>query len=167
MTYLRHASRHVHHTVANHLTARLTELGWLTAGSVPFDAPPLQIKRTAGPLKDVRSGEVRITLGDERAPDLEEMGGPLSTQDYPVFVDCFLDTEATCLALASDVRDVFLGRLGNRFIPVINQITSTPVEGWVIEFDDVERVRPESSMALHWQVVKVTAVTAFPETVFA
>lgn len=165
MTYLRHAARHIHHTVADHIETRLDSLGWTSAAATPFGATPVSVKRTAGHAKDITAGQVRISLGDEYMPQEQEMGGPLTRQDVPLFVDIFMDREAIALALACDVRDICLGRLGGgtRFLPVINQVNDTAVPGWQIELDDVIRVRPDHALPLSWQVVKVTASTYFPE----
>lgn len=169
MTYLRHAPRHVHHTVANHISARLTAMGWTDASTTPFGAKPakvIKVPAIAGTqlITDrVTAGTVAITLGDEFGPDLEEMGGVFTSQEYPIFVDIFQDTDAAALALASDIRDIVLGRAvgSQRWLDVINQSTQEPVPGWKIEFDDVDRVSPETAMPLRWQVVKVTAVAYF------
>lgn len=172
MAFLRHAPRHVHHTVANHIAEQLAVLGWTTPGSVPFDSPAVKVRRTAaiagGTLgKTTTAGTVAITIGNEPIPDLEEMGGPLGSQEYPIFIDCFQDTEATVLALATDIKDILMGRIGGkRYLPVIDQSTGTPVAGWGIELEDIERVEPDYNFALFWQVVKVTAVTYFPEEVY-
>ena len=173
MAFLRHAGRHVHHTVANHIETQLGVLNWTTVGNVPFDSPPVQVRRTSaivgGTLgKTTKAGTVAVTLGNEFASDPEELGGPLSSQEYPIFIDVFQDTEATTLALALDVKDILMGRFPNtsRFLPVIDQTTGTPVDGWKIEFDDVERVEPDYNFALFWQVVKVTAVAYFPEVIY-
>lgn len=172
MAFLRHAARHVHHTVANHIAEQLAALDWTTPGSVPFDSPVVKVRRTAaiagGTLgKTTTAGTVAVTIGNEPIPDLEELGGPLGSQEYPIFVDCFQDTEATVLALATDVKDILMGRIGGkRYLPVIDQATGTPVDGWGIELEDVERVEPDYNFALFWQVVKVTAVTYFPEEVY-
>lgn len=173
MPFLRHAARHVHHTVANYIETQLGTLGWTTAATVPFDSPLVQVRRTAAIIggtlgKQTKAGTVAITLGTEFAPDPEELGGPLSSQEYPIFVDVFQDTEATTLALATDVKDILLGRFPGtaRSLPVVNQTTATPVAGWRLEFEDVERVEPDYNFALFWQVVKVTAVAYFPEEVY-
>lgn len=171
--FLRHASRHVHHTVANHIEGALAQLGWTDAATTPFGAPALKFQRTvalSGGRVDtkIEPGLVSITLGDEFNPDMEEMGGPLARQDYPIFVDIFMDTDATALSVAVDVEDILLGRFefAKRFIPVIDQALGQPVVGWQIELDDVERVRPDSTYQFYWQVVKVTAVTHFNEVAY-
>lgn len=172
MTWLRHAGRHVHHTAANYLTAQLTALGWLDDDVTlrPFGGTKLQILTTQVVLEDaldekVQAGVVAITIGNELQPSLEEMGGVLSTQDYPLFIDCFHDSAETTLALATDVRDIFLGRLdtSQRYLDVINQADQVAAPGWRMEFNDVERVHPDRRVKLHWQVVHVTAETYFPE----
>jgi hypothetical protein len=166
VTYLRHAARHVHHTVADHIEAQLVTLGWTTVGQVPFNAAPISIKRSAGTAPDIAAGQVRISLGNEVAPAEEELGGPLASQEYPIFVDVFMDNETIALALASDIRDVLLGRIGGRrWLPVINQANDTEVPGWTLELDDVERIRPDHVLPMAWQVVKVTAIAYFPEVV--
>jgi hypothetical protein len=173
MTWLRHAGRHVHHTAANYLSAQLEALGWTAADAAerPFGGTQVVMWTkpailAEGALVDqVAAGVLAITLGDEAYPQMQEMGGPLSTQEYPLFVDIFHDTEETTLALATDVRDIFMGRLPGTqpFLDVVNQANQVSVPGWRMEFEDIERVRPESKIRLHWQVVKVTATTFFPE----
>lgn len=168
MTYLRHASRHVHHTVANHLKAQLDALGWTDAATTPFGATPARVITTAAVVgsqldSKVTAGTIAVTLGDEFGPDLEELGGPFTSQEYPIFVDVFQDSSTAALTLASDIRDIFLGRVegSKRWLPVIDQSTKAQVAGWVLELDDVDRVSPETAMPLRWQVVKVTATAYF------
>lgn len=173
MAFLRHAVRHVHHTVANHIQTQLGVLNWTTEGNVPFDSPVVKIRRTAAIIggtlgAQTTAGTVAITVGTEFAPDPEELGGPLSSQEYPIFIDVFQDHESTTLALATDIKDIVLGRFPgtSRYLPVIDQGTATPVPGWLLELDDVERVEPEYNFALFWQVVKVTATAYFPEEIY-
>lgn len=173
MTWLRHAGRHVHHTCANYMTEQLEALGWLDddATNRPWGSTQVEIwtkpaVSDEGPVDQLRSGIVAITLGDEFSPELQELGGPLSYQSYPLFIDCFHDTEETTLALATDVRDIFMGRLPGTVtsMPVLNQTDQVAVPGWMMEFEDIERIRPENGrVKLHWQVVKVTAETYFQE----
>jgi len=172
MAFLRHAPRHVHYTVAAAIEDPMTAMGWSDPQNTPLGAtplrflrePPLSGGRTLG-VDKVSAGLVTITMGDEPPPAEEEMGGPLSSQEYPIFVDIFMDTEGEATAVASDVRDILLGRFAGtkRIIPVVNQITQTPVDGWQIELDDIERGRPQHNFQIHWQVVKVTATTYFQE----
>lgn len=173
MDFLRHAARHVHHTVANEVQARLTDLGWTVEGDVPFGATKVTIIRTPAFVgstlnKSITAGILSITVGDEFMPQMQELGGPLASQEYPIFFDVFQDSHSAAIAEASDIRDILLGRLPDtkRFIDVINQATGMPVNGWRIEFEDVERVSPEIATPLNWQVVKATAVAYFPEVAY-
>lgn len=173
MTFLRHAGRHIHKTVADYLTDQLQVLGWRDAATTPFGATPITIITRPVVMGDkldtiVASGLVAISLGDELTVEMDELGGPLAVQEYPIFVDVFQDNDAITTALATDVRDIFMGRFAGskRFLPVKNGATGAVVPGWQIEFEDVERVRPETTQPHFWQVVKVTATTYFPEVVY-
>lgn len=174
MTYLRHASRHVHHTVANYLQAQLDDLHWTDPHATPFGAATVTMIRTPAVLADghlekkVTAGTVAITLGDEYRPMEEELGGPLFSQEYPLFIDVFQTTHSSALALAGDIRDILLGRLPGtkRWLEVINQINAQVVPGWRLELEDIERVAPETTLPLRWQVVKCTAVAYFPEVAY-
>lgn len=172
MTWLRHAPRHVHRTVFDHIEAQLASLGWSVEATTPFGAPPVTM--IDAPVvdgdqirKQAKAGTVFVTLGDEPAPSEEELGGPLHSQEFVIFLDVFMDAHSHAVALASDIRDILLGRIGGkRILQVVNQITGDPHPGWVIELDDVERSMPEQKLALHWQVVKVTARVFYPEEVY-
>lgn len=173
MDFLRHAARHVHHTVANEVRDQLTDLGWMTEGSVPFGAALVKMIRTPAIVgnaldKTIGPGTLAVTVGDEFAPDPEELGGPLTSQEYPLFFDVFQDSDAAALAEASDIRDILLGRLPGtrRFLDVINQVNGQVVPGWRLELEDVARVSPEIPAPVHWQVVKATAVAYFPEVAY-
>ena len=173
MSFLRHASRHVHASVANYVKAGLTELDWMDPAQTPLGAPAVSVRTTSpvtgGKLESgITPGLVYVTLGNEFRPDPQELGGALHMQEYPFFIDCFMGTEGEGTALACDVRDLLLGRFefASRAIPVTDQVLGTSVPGWKIEFDDVERVVPDHSYSIHWQVVRVTASTYYPEVVF-
>jgi hypothetical protein len=173
MTWLRHASRHVHHSVADYLRAQLDALNWTDEANTPFGAPAVDLRTSASIVGEklvegISAGVVTITLGPELAPEEEELGGPLSLQEYPFFIDIFQESEGVCTALACDIRDIFMGRLAGtqRWLPVTNQATDAVVAGWKLEFDDVERVTPDQRFTLPWQVVKVTASAYFPEVVY-
>lgn len=173
MTFLRHAPRHIQRTIFDYLTGQLTDLHWLTAGQTPFGlaVPEILVGRPfiGGQLDNkIKPPMVAISMGNEMPPALEELGGPLSTQEYPIFCDVFMDEEGAAMALAADVRDAFLGRhaTSTTSIPVVNQITGDPVENWRIYFEDIERVAPEHTFPLAWNSVHVTANVYFPEVVY-
>lgn len=172
MTWLRHAPRHVHATVMGHLRTQLGVLGWSVAGSTPFGAPTVTLVDTPmldgdDLVKQATAGRVFVTLGDEPHPEDQELGGPLAMQPLPLFIDVFMDKHAHAVALAADIRDILLGRIGGkRHLPVVDQSTGVAAEGWTIELTDVERATPQARLALHWQVVKVTCEVHFSEEVY-
>lgn len=172
MSYLRHASRHVHQTVADHVKDGLTSLGWF-GPDVPFGEDPITLDTTRAFIGDtlseeVTAGTVYVTLGREVNPDMEELGGPLASQQYPFFFDVFMTTEAVTRALACDIRDLLLGRIDGygRGLQVTDYVTGTPVAGMALSFDDIERVAPEHTFPLHWETVHATAVLHFNEVVW-
>jgi hypothetical protein len=163
----------VHETVAKLVMDQVTGLGWTnTPPATPFGAPQVTFLRSLPreweQLSRLESGRVAITLGDEMDALEEEMGGPLVSQEIPLFVDIFFDEDVHALALATDVRDIFKGRIGPG--PYLNlldftQTVPTPVAGWQIELTDVERGAVDRRAG--WQVVKVTASTFFQEELTA
>lgn len=170
--YLRHSARHVHHTVLEYLREQLTTLKWIgPPETTPFGATPVDLSATHPPEwrqdQKLQAGKVAVTLGDELGSDLEELGGPLSSVEHPIFVDIYMDDESIALALALDVRDIFYGRIAGsrRWLPILDFSQSPPTEvpNWHLEFEDITRVRPDDATA--WQVVKVTATTFFHEVV--
>lgn len=174
MTWLRHAARHIHHGVHDYVAAHLDELGWtspdptvrpfgeLSSQVVLWDVPALT---EDGLVKGVANGVVACSIGDELPADMEELGGALASQEYPMYWDVFQDSDAVTLALASDIRDILMGRLPGtrRSLPLTNAATGAAVSGWHIELEEVERARPDRRVALHWHVVRATATAYFPE----
>lgn len=168
--YLRHSSRHLHRTVFDYLAGQLEELGWTVSGSVPFNSPVVKMQEV---LPDewkgdsvLAPGTLAVTLGDEPSAEGQELGGPLAQIEIPLFVDCFMDTPATTLALALDVRDIFCGRLPGtvRYLNVTdyNDPDMPVADGYSIEFTDVTRERIKKD----WEVIKVTVVLTFPEVTY-
>lgn len=171
MTYLRHAPRHIHHTIADAIEGLLDDLNWTSSDDAlrPFGADQVRVQRTGGVAQKDRvlaAGDVFVTIGGEGMPETLELGGPLTQQEIPVFVDVLMAEDALAVCLAADVRDALLGRIASvpRVLPVIDQTTGTAVPGWRIHFEQIERVVPDQTLALHWQVVRVAAIVEFQET---
>lgn len=173
MTWLRHSTRFVKQSVADHVITQLTSLGWFTAGSTPFSADPItlieQFPSEWQAIAKLKSGSLAVTLGDEVDAKPEEMGGHLVSQPIPVFFDIYYDSEGVALALACDIRDVLKGRISGTGPTSIgltdySQNPTALVSGWTIELDDVQRVVPNTMSPL-WQVVKATATCYFNEVV--
>lgn len=173
MSYLRYSSRNVHWTVANWIEATLTSLNWMDPDNTPFGAPVLRVKRTTAAIggqlpEKLEPGLVTVTLGDEPMPDEEELGGALSSIEIPIFIDIFMDLDAHAAAVSEDIRDMLLGRLGPkiRVMPTVDQATDDVRTDWSIHFEDIEQIRPEVALAIHWRVVKVTARVYFLEETY-
>lgn len=173
MTWLRHAGRHVKATAMANVRSHLEVLGWTSEANLPFGTAHSDVVTfddTPVILGDevndaIRSGMIVVSLGDEYESDMLEMGGPLASQEYPIFFDIFQKSPSAALALAEDVRDILKGRLPDTatWTPLINQVSEAEVAGWRVEYDDVERVEPRQRPPHHWQVVKVTCTAYFPE----
>ncbi len=165
--YLRHSTRHLHKTLFDYLSDQLATMGWTVDGSVPFNAPVVTLHEVMPDEWEEASvlepGTVAITLGDEDAALNQELGGPLATIEVPFFVDCFMDTPGTTLALALDIRDIFCGRTSGslRIMNVTNYNPSSPTSapGYTVEFEDVVREKIKKN----WEVVKFTACMYFPD----
>ena len=174
MSYLRHASRHVFHTVAARIETAIGELGWTSADEAerPFGVDRVAVRRHTPVTGENGDGfkpyVLAITLGSEAMPEEQELGNGVSMQEYPIFCDILMPNDALAVTLASDVRDLCLGRMTGyrRAFPVIDQITQAAVPDWRIELDDIERTRPDVDLPLAWQVVKLTAQVHFPEGLF-
>lgn len=170
---IRYSSRAVHVSVVNYLDTALAALGWMDPTTTPFGAPALDV-RSAVPrphqtdLASIVPGVVGITLGDNDDAEPQEVGGPLYLIEYPIFVDIYMDKDAHALAVAQDVWDICAGRLPgtSRYQPVTDLVTGELATGWLIELTDLERTRPTHDLKIHWQVVKVTASTYFPEVAY-
>jgi hypothetical protein len=165
--YLRHSTRHLHRTIFEYLEGHLEAMGWTVSGSTPFGAPVVTMQAELPEEWDEQSvlmpGTVALTLGDEAQALNQEMGGPLALIEVPFFVDVFMDTPGTTLALALDIRDIFCGRApgSTRYLRVKNYNPSTPVDapGYTMEFDDVYRQNQKKN----WETVKITANMYFQD----
>lgn len=161
MSYLRHASRHIHETVYQHMTYQIGALGWLSTVTPLFGGVPVRMQsvmpKEYDQLKKLQPGLLGVTLGDVDDDEELELGG-LVGQDYPFFFDCYMDTEASALALADDVRDILKGRVAgtSNALYVYDHTNTTPViqSGWLLSLTDVARFNPPSE--INWQVVNAT-----------
>lgn len=177
MTYLRHSSRHIHQTVFKYVTDQLTVLGWMSTDPTvrPFGAtstPVLVqdvIPRESEARAGLKAGTVAVTLGRDPVSVDEELGSGFSSIAYPFFVDCFETTPGVALSLATDIRDIFMGQLPTsvRVLPVLDFSSSSAgvaVDGWNLEFDDIERL-PSPDLD-SWHIVHVTATLYYPRELY-
>lgn len=157
---MRHRTRHTHETVVQHLTAKLTELGWVSA-PINFGATPVTIQ-TVEPFGEGAvqpdGNLVSITLGDSTEDEDEELGGAMIAGFYALFVDVVGESIPLSVALADDIRLA----LKNHTIP-LKDFTSNPagveVAGGFIEFEAVELETPPAASSVDkrtWRVVTAT-----------
>jgi hypothetical protein len=169
MVWLRHSLRHVHRTIYDCVVTGMTSLGW-AGPTTPFSADPVQFlsefpKEFNLAKAILEPNKLVVTYGIEFPATWLELGGVLAEQRIPFFVDIYGETEGITLALATDVRDLLMGRfpVSSRRIPVKDYTSTTPtaVDGWMIEFMDLERIpvqgRPEGA------TVRFNAEVTFPD----
>lgn len=162
MAYLRHASRHIHETVYQHMSYHIGALGWTSTVTPLFGGVPVRMQsvmpKEYDQLSKLSPGLLGVTIGDVDDDVELELGGGLTGLDIPFFFDCYMDTEASALALADDVRDILKGRVTgtSQLLTVYNHTATVPVaqEGWYLVLTDVQRFNPQR--VLDWQVVNAT-----------
>lgn len=154
---MRHRTRHVHETVVQHVTTRLTELGWIT--------PPINYGTSAIQIQTVEPfGEgavqpdgnlVAVTLGSSTEDSDEELGGALIAGHYILYVDVVADSIPLSVAIADDLRLA----LKNHVIPLKDYTTDpagVAVAGGTVEFDSVDVDVPPAASSVDkrtWRVV--------------
>ena len=164
---MRHRTRHLHETLVQHITTRLTELGWIT--------PPINYGTTAVQVQTIEPfGEgavqpdgnlVAVTLGDSAEDTDEELGGALIAGHYVLYVDVVGDSIPLSVAIADDLRLA----LKNHRIPLKDYTTSpTGVDhpGGFIEFDSVDVDVPPAASSVDkrtWRVVSCMLNVYMPD----
>lgn len=168
---MRHFSRHLQATIQNQVERHLVATGWLPDGSpgfvTLFGAQPVTFQRQRPDeslLKSVTANLVTVSFGTQSDDEDEQMGGGLVAQDHSVFVDVYAENDAIALALAEDVRDLFVGRTAaGRFFRIVDQTTATPVLGYLGEYDEVLRAPADRELPnVRWQLVQATALVHMP-----
>lgn len=153
MTYLRHSARHIQQTVLDRVLAGLTADGWMgPANAVPYKADivnwvPARMDE-AKMLSANQGNLVACSFGTEPDDQPQELGGGVTLIQHIVYLDIIGVNDALSLAIAGDLKDRLSGlKPGtSRFEPVYDY-TASPrvvVDGWLIEFTNVQRVRPEN-----------------------
>jgi hypothetical protein len=166
--FLRHSTRHLHRSLFDYLQDRLEDTGWTGDQPINFGCEPVVMQDQLPEEWDQESvlvpGTMALTIGDEAQALGQELGGPLAMIEVPFFVDVFMDTPGTTLALALDIRDILCGRTKNstRYPMMFNYNVDPEVQasGYSIEIEDVFR----SNIKRNWEVVKFTAVMYFQDS---
>jgi len=163
MAYLRHSARHVQQSILDRVEAGLLADGWL-GPEVPFGADAvvwMPRRMSESELVSVTGNLVAVSFGGEDDDIPQELGGGVTLIQHVILVDVIGSDDSISLAIASDVKDRLAGLAGtSRFEPVYNYTVTprTPVLGWLIEFENVQRVRPQSEDYRRlWNVVTADA----------
>ena len=169
--YLRHATRHMHQTLADLVQQWMDSLYWFgPVELVPFGTTParFQIGRMDEATVRAATGNVIVvSFGDEPDHAEIELGGGMVLQEYVMFVDCLADSDAVALAMACDVRDRLQGvapgtsRFGQLCDYTFNP--PDPLPDHQFEFTEVLRTKPEVAYRSNWHVVNATLELTHPE----
>lgn len=167
---MRHFSRHLQATIQNLVEAHLVATGWLTDGSPGFQpllgALPVDFQRQRpdeSMLKALKPNLVAVSFGGQTDDEDEQLGGGLVSHEHVVFVDVYAENDAVAVALAEDVRDLMAGRYGSRYFRPVDQVTGTPVLGYLCEWDEVFREPADRELPnVRWQVVRAAALVTLP-----
>lgn len=163
---VRFRSRHLHATFYNHFSTNAQTLGW-TAPPVNFGTDPVQIIDYIPDERQevIRNNTVAVSLGDFTVDTDEELGargGGLRSALYNVFFDVYMVEQALSLAICDDIRDLYT----DVTLPLINQITQTPVPDCLIEVEAV--LGPERGAAgveqfrRFWRTMRLDARLFYP-----
>jgi len=165
MTYLRHASRHIHQTVLDRIRAGLVEDEWLDVadGGAPFGGneilwQPKRMKESELVGITTEQSIVAPWFASEPEPEPQELGGGLVMVSHALVVDVIGESDGVSLAISGDIMDRLTGLKTDtsRFEPVYDYSATprTAVVGYQIEFVNVVRSRPEASdLQRTWNVI--------------
>jgi hypothetical protein len=167
---MRHLSRHLHATIPNQVEAHLVATGWLTDGTPGFvpllGALPVEYLRQRPDeniLKSLKPNMVAVSFGGRTDDEEEQLGGGLLSHEHVVFVDVYAENDAVASALTEDIRDLFAGRFGSRYFQLIDQATTTPVPGYLCEYDEIFMEPADRELPkVRWHIVRGTVLVEMP-----
>lgn len=136
MPPIRFRSRHLHATVFDYVTLKLTELGWVT--------PPINFGTTPCTLIDYQPDErteqikpntVAVSLADYANDEDEELGaavGGVRSAPYQIYIDVYMQRQAEAQAICDDIRDIFT----DEFLYLVDQISGEQTQN-MIEVENI------------------------------
>ena len=142
---LRFATRHITQTVYDFTVAGMTDLGW-TGGTPPFGTTPVTFQ--SAPVSDnldasrLQPNMIAVFPGVEPGFVDLELGGPLASQLVPFYAEIYGESSGVALSIASDIRDIWLGRRGTSVLEVLDYTQAPPVAvpNWYVDLGvNVER----------------------------
>lgn len=140
MSAVRFQIRHAQQTLADHLKARLTALGW-TEEPVNFGISPVELVEVE-PEETERLPDNAVGVAfTYEGPDVaRELGGGLWAVEYELRINVKAVSGGIARSIASDVKDVLGGLVLT--LQDYTKTPPTPVEGAYLEVDDVAVLRP-------------------------
>lgn len=163
---LRFAPRHVSQTVFDFTVGKMNTLGW-SGPDVPFGAA--QVQFFSAPVRDnldtsrLQPNSIAIYSGvEQRAADIE-LGGGLQQEPFVMFAEVYGENTGIAVSIASDIRDIWMGKHGNSVLTIKDYGQQPPVDvsGWYLDLGiSVERGPLEGR--LMFQVVASYAELVFP-----
>jgi len=157
---LRFAVRHVYMTIYEHTVLKMQDLGWTDVGGV-FGSKPVTYQQY--PIMGSRDESklepnvVAISIGVEDPPRDLELGGYMRSQNVSLFAEVYGENTAIALSIASDLRDIWEGRYGKLFLPIMDYTAQPPavVPGWELELGATSRGEVEARF--YYQIVRSAA----------
>lgn len=160
---IRFRSRHLHATFYDDVRANMITLGWSTP-PINFGTVPVTVTDFTPDERNtqVATNTVAVSLGDFGDDDDEELGaalGGLRGAIYNIYIDVYMAEQSLSLAICDDIRDMFVDRV----LPLIDQITETPVPNTYIEIESI--LGPEKPSAQvgaeqfkkYWRTMRIDA----------
>lgn len=163
---MRFRVRHAQQSIADHVQAHLTGLGWANDPG-PWGARPVRFQEVQPDEVPNMEPNLVSTLIEDVGPDMEEeMGalvGGLMSVSYDVFVDVYGEKLSITWSIAEDIKD----SLTHRTIPLMDYSAVPAVNsGAIIELEDVRIAKPlgtvqAADIKKNWRSVSAVATVYF------
>lgn len=157
-------SRHVEATMVDLVTEGLRLGGWFDDGSYTVPVQIVEAPDTATPGA-IAPNSVAISVGDESAETVTQLGAGQYQYRTAVFVDVYGENPQVAKSICADVRMLFQQ---NSALPVYDHSTTPPepILSDLIEISDTEVERPEASygasgVVVNWRVVKALLTVTY------
>ncbi len=161
---VRFRTRFLHATIVDIVRENLLTLGW-AADPVNFSTHPVRVidYQPDDRAERVAVNTVAVTIGDVGNAVDEELGashGGLRSQEYPIFIDVYMEEQALSVALIDDLRDVFTDAI----FPLRDKIHGGDVPAAQVAVEEVigpERPPAASSndhFKRYWRILRLGVV---------
>jgi len=176
---IRWPTRALKASVGLHVVTGLTSLGWMTdppgfaQNPIHFDDDHDVEKIVAGGGPQVVN-TVGLTVGDVPDAAAQELGGGLSSINYPVFFDIYGEDRSTALNIGDDIVGILQGAVlsTSRYIPLYDfSLTPAPPASSALLTDQTCEARlieakwasgtQQAEWRRRWRIVTFTATVYF------